>query len=195
MFSLNLLVLGHLTLKVTSSRYFLFEGKNSTIIILRICNWFYDRRKLFLIQQIIANERIVCKYPSSFDIFRSFLFFFSLFCEKFSRKRGNSYSYSLRGELFALWSILLVGVIFLAEQKLHKRGRKIVKNRSKRVFVNDSRSLFLFGRYIYIFFFWYDLLFVTSGTRFLLEIRKYVFLFNIGVKWQKEKWERKKGEL
>lgn len=54
---------------------------------------------------------------------------------------------------------------------------------------------FLVGIYIYIFFFWYDLLFVTSGTRFLLEIRKYVFLFNIGVKWQKEKWERKKGEL
>lgn len=129
------------------------------------------------------------------SIFSIVSFFFSLFCEKFSRKRGNSYSYSLRGELFALWSILLVGVIFLAEQKLHKRERKIVKNRSKRVFVNDSRSLFLFGRYIYIFFFWYDLLFVTSGTRFLLEIRKYVFLFNIGVKWQKEKWERKKGEL
>lgn len=54
---------------------------------------------------------------------------------------------------------------------------------------------FLVGIYIYIFFFWYDLLFVTSGTRFLLEIRKYVFLFNIGVKWQKEKWEREKGEL
>lgn len=75
---------------------------------------------------------------------------------------------------------------FSGGAKVAQEGKK---NRSKRVFVNDSRSLFLFGRYIYIyiFFFWYDLLFVTSGTRFLLEIRKYVFLFNIGVKWQKEK--------
>lgn len=127
------------------------------------------------------------------SIFSIVSFFFSLFCEKFSRKRGNSYSYSLRGELFALWSILLVGVIFLAEQKLHKRGRKI----AQRGFSLTIHVLcfFLVGIYIYIFFFWYDLLFVTSGTRFLLEIRKYVFLFNIGVKWQKEKWERKKGEL
>lgn len=83
---------------------------------------------------------------------------------------------------------------FSGAAKLHKRGRKIVKNHSKRVFVNDSRSLFLFGRvciYIYIDkkIYIYNMIyfFATSGTRFLLEIRKYVFSFNIGVKWREEK--------
>lgn len=37
------------------------------------------------------------------------------------------------------------------------------------------------------------MIFVTSGTRFLLKIRKYVFLFNIGVKWQKREMRAKKG--
>lgn len=132
-----------------------------------------------------------CKYLSSFDTIFFDRFFF-LFWKIFEETRKFLFLF-FGGELFALWSILLVGVIFLAEQKLHKRGRKIVKNHSKRVFVNDSRPLFLFGQYIYTYTVWYDLLFVTSGTRFLLEIRKYVFLFNIGVKWQEEKWDRKRG--
>lgn len=128
------------------------------------------------------------------SIFSIVSFFFSLFCEKFSRKRGNSYSYSLRGELFALWSILLVGVIFLAEQKLHKRGRKIVKNRSKRVFVNDSRSLFLFGRYIYIYIFflvWFT--FCYFGNEIFVGDTKICFLVQYWSKVAKREMRAKKG--
>lgn len=41
---------------------------------------------------------------------------------------------------------------FSGGAKVAQEGKK---NRSKRVFVNDSRSLFLFGRYIYIYFFFF----------------------------------------
>lgn len=41
---------------------------------------------------------------------------------------------------------------FSGGAKVAQEGKK---NRSKRVFVNDSRSLFLFGRYIYIYIFFF----------------------------------------
>lgn len=132
------------------------------------------------------------------SIFFDRFFFFSLFSVK--NFRGNEEILIL-----ILWeeSCLHCEVFFWSEwffwrSKSCTRGEEKSWKIAQRGFSLTIHVLcfFLVGIYIYIFFFfWYDLLFVTSGTRFLLEIRKYVFLFNIGVKWQKEKWEWKKGEL
>lgn len=125
------------------------------------------------------------------SIFSIVSFFFSLFCEKFSRKRGNSYSYSLRGELFALWSILLVGVIFLAEQKLHKRGRKI----AQRGFSLTIHVLcfFLVGIYIYIFFFLVWFTFCYFGNEIFVGDTKICFLVQYWSKVAKREMRAKKG--
>lgn len=76
---------------------------------------------------------------------------------------------------------------------MHKRGRKIVKNHSKRVFVNDSHSLFLFGVYIYIYIVWYD--FCYFGNEIFVEDTKICFLVQYWSKVAKKRNETEKEEL
>lgn len=133
-----------------------------------------------------------CKYLSSFDTIFFDRFFF-LFCGKFLRKRGNSYSYSLE-ESCLHCEVFFWSEWFFWRSKSCTRGEEKSWKITQRGFSLTIHVLcfFLADIYIYTYTVWYDLLFVTSGTRFLLEIRKYVFLFNIGVKWQEEKWDRKR---
>lgn len=134
-----------------------------------------------------------CKYLRSIRYFS--IVFFSFLWKIFEETRKFLFLF-FGGELFALWSILLVGVIFLAEQKLHKRGRKIVKNHSKRVFVNDSRPLFLFGRYIYIHIYslvWFT--FCYFGNEIFVGDTKICFLIQYWGKVARREMRPKKGEL